>query len=154
MKTTSRSAIGLIIILMIATPLFYAWYIHYQQNHFTCESRLIIVEDDSRVDSLMTFTFNNGNGTYDSSGEYSQSGQQTVIFSNKITFNYWREEGRVIMVSSETNELPKKDELFRQHIPDFFHYRDRGISVEILPVNASGYLFSFGNSPAFYCAKG
>ncbi|HDR2349918.1 TPA: hypothetical protein QCH58_001275 [Enterobacter asburiae] len=154
MKMISRSAFGLIIILMIAAPLLYAWYIYYQQNHFTCESHLIIVEDDSRVDSLMTFKFNNGDGTYDSTGEYSQSGQQTVIVSNKIAFNYWREEGRVIMVSRETNELPKKDELFRRHIPDFFHYRDHGISVEILPVNASGYLFTFGNSPAFYCAKG
>ncbi|UWX94366.1 hypothetical protein N2K86_05305 [Enterobacter mori] len=153
MKMTSRHAYGLIIILMIAAPLLYAWYIHYQRNHFTCESHLIIVEEDSRLDSLMTFTFNNGTGSYDSTGEYHQAGQQPIVVSNKIAFNYWREAGRVILVSRDTNELPKKDEPFRRHIPDFFHYRDRGISVEIVPMNATSYLFSFDNSPLFYCTK-
>jgi len=57
------------------------------------------------------------------------------------------------MVSSDTNELPKKDEPFRRFIPDFFHQRDRGIRVEIVRVNAASYLFSFGNSPALYCTK-
>ena len=31
----------------------------------------------------------------------------------------------VIMVSSETNPLSKKNELFRKFIPDFFRHRDR-----------------------------
>ncbi|HBU6130998.1 hypothetical protein [Enterobacter sp. 168J2] len=154
MKMTSQNVHWLFILLMIIAPLFYAWYTHYQRNHFTCESHLIIVDENSRVDTLMTFTFNNGTGSYDSTGEYSQAGQEPVAISNKIAFRYWREEGRVIMISSDTNERPKKDEPFRHAIPDFFRQRDHGISIQIVPVNASAYLFIFGNTPAFYCAKG
>lgn len=153
MKLNSQVVRWGIISLTIAAPLFYAAYLHYQRNNFTCESHLTIVDGDSRVDSLMTFSFHHGSGAYDSTGEYSQAGQQPLIISNKINFKYWYEEDRVILVSSETNALPKKDEPFRHYIPDFFYYRDRGISLGIVPVNASGYLFSFGNSPAFYCSK-
>jgi len=153
MKMINPVARWALILLAIIAPLLYAWYVHYQRNNFTCESHLTIVDDDSVVDSIMTFTFHNGSGTYDSTGEYSQSGHSPLPISNKIAFKYWREEGSVIMVSSDTNELPKKDEPFRQFIPDFFHQRDNGIRVEIVPVNAASYLFSFGNSPAFYCSK-
>lgn len=72
MKMTSRNVRWLFILLMIIAPLFYAWYTHYQRNHFTCESHLIIVDENSRLDALMTFTFNNGAGSYDSTGEYSR----------------------------------------------------------------------------------
>lgn len=154
MRMNNRVTRWTVIILAIITPLTYAWYVHYQRNNFTCESHLTIVDGDSQVDSIMTFAFHNGTGVYDSTGEYRQPGQSPLTISNKIAFNYWYEEGKVIMVSSDTNELPKKDEPFRRYIPDFFHHRDHGISVEIVPVNASSYLFSFGNSPAFYCTKG
>lgn len=154
MKVNSHIVRGAIVTLVISAPLFYAWYLHYQRNNFTCESHLTIVNADSRVDSLMTFAFHNGSGTFDSTGEYNQSGQPPITISNKIAFHYWDEDGKIIMISSDTNELPKKDPPFRRYIPDFFQHRDRGISVEMVQVNASSYLFSFGNSPAFYCTKG
>lgn len=153
MKIDSQTVRCGIVILAIAAPILYAAWLHYQRNNFTCESHLTIVEGDSTVDSLMSFSFQHGSGVYDSTGEYSPPGQPTVTISNKINFKYWYEEGRVILVSDETNALPKKDEPFRHYIPDFFYYRDRGISLGIVQVNASGYLFSFGNSPAFYCSK-
>lgn len=153
MRVNSLIVRWLVITLAIIAPLLYAWYLSYQKNHFTCESHLTIVDNDWRVDSIMTFTFNNGTGSYDTTGEYTEAGQQPVTISNKIAFNYWYEDGRVILVASETNELPKKDEPFRHDIPDFFHHRDSGISIQIMPVNAHSYLFSFGNSPTFYCTK-
>ncbi len=154
MRMNNRVMHWLVIILIIIAPLFYAWYTHYQRNNFTCESHLTIVDGDAQVDTIMTFTLHNGSGSYDSTGEYRQSGQQPLTISNKIAFNYWYEEGKIIMVSGDTNERPKKDEAYRRNIPDFFHHRDRGISMEIVPVNASSYLFRFGNTPAFYCSKG
>jgi len=153
MRMNNPVARWIIILLAIITPLCLAWYVHSQRDNISCESHLIIVDDRSVVDLLIAFRLRSGSGTYDSTGEYSQSGKPTIAISNKITFNYWREEGNVIMVSSDTNELPKKDEPFRRFIPDFFHQRDRGIRVEIVRVNAASYLFSFGNSPALYCTK-
>lgn len=153
MKLTSLGARWLMIILAIIAPLLYAGYVHHQENNFSCEGHLIIVENNSWVDTVMAFSFHNGSGDYDSTGEYRQAGQAPITVSNKVAFRFWREDKRVILISSDTNQLPKKDEAYRHNIPDFFRHRDRGISLEIVPINASSYLFLFGTSPAFYCTK-
>lgn len=153
MKMTNLTARWLAIMLAIVAPLLYAGYLHYQQNNFSCEGHLIIVENGAWIDTVMTFSFHNGTGDYDSTGEYRQAGQSPITVSNKVAFRFWREDERVILISSDTNELPKKDEAYRHYIPDFFHHRDRGLSLEIIPMNASSYLFRFGSSPVFYCTK-
>jgi len=62
-------------------------------------------------------------------------------------------DGEVIMVSSETNPLSKKNELFRKFIPDFFRRRDRCIRLQTIPVNATSYIFTWSGAPVFYCSK-
>ena len=143
----------MLIALGIATPLLVAGYIHSQRDPFSCEAHATIVDDQSVIDIMMNYSFNDGLGTYQMTGEYSQDGGAPIAISNKIDFNYWHEGGKVIMVSNETNELPKKNQAYRINIPDFYQARNRGIRIKITPVNSSGYLFIFANSPTFYCSK-
>ncbi|MGL5599707.1 MAG: hypothetical protein ACRDD5_02255 [Silvania sp.] len=143
-----------LIILAIVAPLLTAGYIHYQRDNFSCESHITIVENHAVVDVLMNFSFNDGSGIYQTTGEYSKENQPPISLSNNVTFDYWREEGRMIMVSSETNELPKVTLPFRLSIPDFFRHRERGIRLQIVPANSASYYFIYKNSPVFYCTKG
>ncbi|MDI3361335.1 hypothetical protein QQF21_09875 [Lelliottia sp. V89_10] len=154
MKMNKTALSWTLIALAIVTPLLYAWYIHYQRNHFSCESHLTIVDDNYILDVVADYSFSGGTGNYETSGDYIQLGQPPVPISNKIEFNYWREGDSVIMVSSDTNERPKRSQAFRHNIPDFFQVRDRGLKMEIIPANASSYLFIYGNAPVFYCTKG
>lgn len=148
------TVIWALIALAIVSPLLYAWYIHYQRNHFSCEAHITVVDDNYVLDVIADYSFNGGQGTYETSGDYIQSEKPAIAISNKISFNYWREAGSVIMLSTETNERPKKDQVYRMNLPDFYHVRDRGIRLQITPANTSSYFFSYGNAPVLYCTKG
>lgn len=143
-----------LIALAILTPLLFAWYINYQRNHFECEAHTTVVDDNYILDVIADYSFDGGEGNYQTSGEYIEKGQPSVSISNKVAFNYWREAGSIIMVSSETNERPKKSQPYRVGVPDFFHVRDRGLRFRIVPANTSSYLFIYGHAPVFYCTKG
>ena len=153
MKINNTVLCWLLIVIAIITPLLGAAYIHYQRNNFSCEIHSAIVDDNSVVDVIMNYTLNQGVGNYESSGEYIAKGKDPIAISNKITFHYWREADRVIMISDETNSLPKRVEAYRSYIPDFFQQRDRGISLQITRANTYSYLFIYGGAPIFYCSK-
>lgn len=144
---------GALIAFGIIAPLLGAWSIHERRDNFSCQIQAVIVDENSAIDVSMNYTLRNGRGIYESSGEYREKGKPPEAISNKITFNYWNESDKVIMVSNETNALPKKPQAFRDHTPDFFHRRDRGISLKILPANDNSYLFLYDGLPVFFCSK-
>lgn len=143
----------LLIVLAIALPLIVTGYNHWQRNHFVCDTNIIIVDEDSVLDESATYTFTNGHGDYQSFGQYTQKDRPPVAVSNKVTFEYWHEEGRIIMVSNETNELPRREDPLLAQMPDFYHLRDRGISIELVRANASSAYFLYGQAPVFYCTR-
>ncbi|WP_213134226.1 hypothetical protein [Citrobacter sp. FP75] len=153
MKMNKGIVIWSLIALAIVTPLLVATYIQHQRKNFSCEIHTTIVYDNSVLDMILDFNLNNGNGTYEAAGEYNENGAPTQSVSNKVSFKYWYEDGQVIMVSDEANPLPKKDEFFRQFIPDFFQHRNRGVRFQITPVNAISYIFTYDDAPVFYCSK-
>lgn len=154
MKMNKLTVRWMLIVMAIITPLLAAGYIHYQRDDFSCESHVTLVERHAVIDVLMNFTFDEGKGIYQTSGEYLKDNQPAVALSNNVTFDYWREDGRMIMVSSETNELPKVTLPFRFNIPDFFRHRERGLRMQVVPANSASYYFIYNNSPVFYCSKG
>lgn len=143
-----------IVFLAAISPLLVAGYLHYQRNNFSCETHATIVEQRAVIDMVMNFSFNDGVGSYDATGEYIEDNKPPVAISNKVGFTYWREEGEVILVSNETNVLPKKHLNYLAYVPDFFQHRERGIRLNILPANADSYFFTYSNSPVMYCTKG
>ncbi|MFY9997349.1 MAG: hypothetical protein WAK61_20455 [Leclercia sp.] len=155
MKKMNKLVVSwVLIVLAIIAPLLAAGYVHLQRDNFSCESNITIVDRHAMVDILMNFSFRDGKGIYQTSGEYIKDNQPPVALSNNVTFDYWREEGRMIMVSSETNELPKATLPFRLNIPDFFRHRERGLRLQIVPANSASAYFIYKNSPVFYCTKG
>lgn len=143
-----------LILLAIIIPLLYVVYIRVQRSNFNCEAHTTIVDDKYVVDVIMDYTFLGGSGTLETSGEYIPVNAPPVAISNKVSFNAWQENGEMVLISNETNELPKKTEAYRLTIPDFYHVRDRGLRFKLTPVNASSYFFIYANSPIFYCTKG
>lgn len=155
MKTMNKPVLrGGIIFLLAISPLLAAGYLHYQRNNFSCETHVTIVESHAVIDTVINFSFNNGVGSYDASGEYTEENKPPVAISNKVAFTYWREGGEMIMVSDETNVLPRKHLHYLASVPDFFQHRERGIRLNILPANADSYYFIYSNSPVMYCTKG
>lgn len=154
MKMNKIAARWVFIILAILAPLVAAGYIHHQRDNFSCETHVTLVDKNAVVDLIMNYAFEDGVGYYQTSGDYLVANQPPVAVSNNVTFNYWREDGRMIMVSSETNALPKNNLPFRLNMPDFFQYRERGLRMQVVPANASSYYFIYSHSPVFYCTKG
>ena len=154
MRMNKKALRWSVIFLLAISPLFVAGYLHHQRNNFSCETHVTIVEQHAVIDSIMNFSFNDGVGSYDSSGDYIEENNPPVAISNKVGFTYWREGDEVVMVSDETNFLPKKHLNYLTYIPDFFQQRERGIRWSILPANADSYYFIYSNSPVMYCTKG
>ncbi|MCU6669250.1 hypothetical protein M8013_10870 [Enterobacteriaceae bacterium H4N4] len=154
MKMNKLTARWMLTGIAIITPVLAAGYIHHQRDDFSCESRVTVVDKHDYVDVLVSFSFHDGKGLYQASGEDNKPNQPPVAVSNNVMFDYWREDGRMIMVSSETNELPKVTLPFRVNIPDFFRHRERGLRMQVVPANSSSYYFIYNNSPVFYCSKG
>jgi hypothetical protein len=128
-------------------------YITWQNDHFSCESHLTIVDHASTYDVIMHFAFNGGEGKYESTGRYLQNGIPPVVMTNNFNFKYWRENGRVVMVSVDNNVSPKNINYFLPNLPDFFRFKDRGMSVRIVPENAMSYTFIYEDAPLFYCTR-
>jgi hypothetical protein len=153
MKINSFILRWVLITAAIAMPLIYTGYDYWLRNHFTCDANIIIVDENTVLEVNSTYTFKNGHGDYQSFGQYTKKGHPPLPLSNKVTFDYWREGGRIIMVSNETNELPKRDDPLLSQMPDFYHLRDRGISIELARANASSAYFLYGQAPVFYCSR-
>ena len=153
MKTNKLFLLWGAILIAIATPLLCAGYLSYQRNHFTCDAHAIIVDEDAIMDIITNYSFDGGSGSYESSGKYIKGTQPALSTSNNVSFNYWYENGKMIMVSNDTNELPKRTEPLLDQMPDFYHLRDRGISIDIVRANAASYYFVYGHTPVFYCTK-
>lgn len=141
------------IALAILTPLIIAGYVHYQQDHFTCEDHLTVIDEKTQFELQMRFTFSGGKGRYESYGSYQAAGHAPIAISNQITFSYWREPQKIIMVSDDTNELPKREEPLLKDAPDFFHSRNRGMATELVSVNAQSHLFLSEHVPVMYCMR-
>jgi len=142
-----------VILLAILTPLMYAGYLSWQRNNFSCGAHLIIVDNDVVLDLISNYTFSNGRGSYASFGQYKKASEPPVGVSNNVSFDYWREANKFVMVSNETNQLPKREESLLAGIPDFYRLRDRGIRLGTVRANASSDLFLYGQAPFFYCTR-
>lgn len=142
-----------IIFLAAISPLLAAGYLHYQRNNFRCETHATIVEKEAVIDLIMSFSFKDGVGSYDALGEYIEGNKPPVAISNKVGFTYWRDKNEMILVSDETNVLPKKHLNYLAYVPDFFQHRERGIRLNIIPANTDSYYFTYSNSPVMYCTK-
>jgi hypothetical protein len=140
-------------LLVTGLPLIATGYFQYQRNHFSCEIHATLVDKDDSVESVIYLTLDGAKGIYEASGDYTQAHQPTLSVSNKIYFSYEWEGQDLIMVSDETNPLPKTQQNFRLNMPDFFFHRERGIRMQVMPANNNSYYFFFENNPVFYCSR-
>lgn len=141
------------IVLAILAPLIYAGYLSSQRDNFSCGAHLIIVDNDVVLDLISNYTFNNGRGSYESFGQYKKGSEPPVGVSNKVSFDYWREASKFVMVSNETNQLPKREKSLLAGIPDFYRLRDRGIRMRTVRASAASDIFLYGQAPFFYCRR-
>ena len=141
------------ILSMIIIPLLSIAYICYDENHFSCESQLILIGKDDHYNSIMHYTFADGFGNFESLGSFHRSNNPPVSRTNNFPFKYWKEQGDTIMVADDSSDPPEDMKQLFTFLPDFFYTKDRGLRVHILRENDSGYLFTDNNSPLFYCTR-
>jgi len=153
MKVKRGVASWVLILLLILLPLVFSRYQTYQRNHFSCDATATIVGKNISYEMITHFVFNDGSGTYTSLGRLYQTGKPEINTNNSFTFKYWHEDGKIIMISSDNSGMENIFSQYFPYTPDFFLYRERGISLEIRRENASSYLFSYDNTPMFYCTR-
>lgn len=135
-------------IFCIASISITAW----KQTHFTCESQLSIVDEYGSEDIIMHFRFLGKTGQLETRGKYITKKGKVTPTSNRGDFTFWREGRSLIMVSNETNQLPKIYLPVLNNTPDFFTSRERGIRLQVIQKNPTGYVFLYEGTPALYCA--
>ncbi|MCS3603709.1 hypothetical protein M2371_002944 [Buttiauxella sp. BIGb0471] len=151
MKANKRIACWVLIVLLIALPLIFAWYQAYKRDHFSCDATATIVGENISYEMITHFVFNEGSGTYTASGQLHEEGKPEMNTNNHFNFKYWHEEEKIIMISKENSGMENVFSHYFPYTPDFFLYRERGISLEVKRENASSYLFSYDGTPLFYC---
>ncbi|MRS16467.1 hypothetical protein GJV06_16395 [Enterobacteriaceae bacterium RIT691] len=151
MKINNRLFLLLIPLITGVICASYAGLSYWQQTHFVCDSQLTMVDSKGTEDVIMHFRFDGDSGHVETRGKYNSGTGEVISTSNKITFNFWREGGSLVMVSNETNRLPKQAPPVLNNVPDFFSSRERGIRLKVVKENAAGYLFLYEDTPALYC---
>lgn len=146
----------LILLIPLLTGIFcaaYASYSLWQQTHFSCDSQLTVVGAKGTEEIILHFSFSGESGSIDTRGKYVPHGSEAIPISNKINFTFWREGDSLIMVSNDTNRLPKISPPELKDAPDFFTTRERGIRFKVIDKNPGGYIFLYENTPTLYCSR-
>ncbi|ALR78604.1 hypothetical protein [[Enterobacter] lignolyticus] len=141
-----------LLITLVVISVALAGYVNWQKNHFSCEAQITLVTDRGTEDLIMHFRFSGDTGQYESKGKYVTASGREIPTSNKIDFTFWRDGDALVMISDETNAIPKTAGSVYPYTPDFFYSRERGLRWKLTMENAAGYLFSYDGTPAFYCA--
>lgn len=151
MKITNR---WLWILLPLVTGSLCAAYIGlttWRQTHFACDSQLAMVDSKGREDVILHFRFAGKTGHVETKGKYITLQGEVIPTSNKVSFTFWREDDALVMVSDDTSRFPKISPPVLGDAPDFFTTRERGLRLQMVRKNASGYLFLYEGTPALYC---
>ncbi|MBB1202211.1 hypothetical protein EGM70_18200 [Enterobacteriaceae bacterium 89] len=151
MKLNSRLLIaGLPIITAIACAT-YAAASHWQQTHFSCDSQLTLVSAKGTEEMIIHFNFSGKSGRIETRGKYVPKNGEAITTSNKVDFTFWRDGDSLVMISDETNKLPKIAPPMLDESPDFFSTRERGLRLKVIQKSAGSYLFLYEDTPGLYC---
>jgi hypothetical protein len=152
MKINKRLWLFLIPFMTGVLCLAYAGLTSWKETHFACDSQLTMIDAYGNDDIIMHFRFDGKTGHVETRGKYTPLKGQQIQTSNKVSFTFWRDGDSLVMVSNDTNRLPKTSPPAFAHTPDFFSSRERGIRLQVIRKNKAGYLFLYDGTPALYCA--
>jgi len=145
-------------LLIVGLPLItavicaaYATVSHWQQTHFSCDSQLTIVSAKGTEEMIIHFKFSGPSGRIETRGKYVPKEGEAIITSNKVDFTFWRDGDSLVMISDETNKLPKIAPPVFDESPDFFSARERGLRLKVIQKSTGSYLFLYENTPGLYC---
>ncbi|AWH89006.1 hypothetical protein [Limnobaculum parvum] len=143
-----------LIFILACSPLFWAGYLSWKNNHFACESELTVVSNKGSYDTIMLFTFSGGEGWYSSVGDLQVTGQPVKKNNHEMRFRYVLDKQDIMMISEQTDTNPNRLDKLNYLIPDFFRIQGRGISIHLFHQNLSSYyMFMQDDMPLFYCAQ-
>ncbi|MCS2151622.1 hypothetical protein MUU49_03345 [Scandinavium goeteborgense] len=152
MKINNRLMIIALPLISLIVCSVYIQLTAWKQTHFACDSQMSIVDKNGSEDIIMHFRFMGKTGHLETRGKYTTLKGGVTPTSNRINFTFWREGRSLIMVSNETNQLPKIPLPVLNNTPDFFTSRERGLRLQVIQKNPTGYLFLYEGTPALYCA--
>jgi hypothetical protein len=151
MNINSRPFVVAIPLLAAMFCAAYAGFTSWKQTHFACDSQMSIVDSRGQDDLIMHFRFDGKTGHVNTRGKYTPHNEAPIETSNKVYFTFWREGDSLVMISDDTNRLPKTPQPTLALSPDFFTARERGLRLQITAKNDSGYLFLYDGTPTLYC---
>lgn len=140
-----------IIILIFLSAGFWA-FVSYQKKHFSCESEVTLIQGDAVYNVILDYAFYDGVGQFHSVGSLQADGK-SINISKTLSFTYVQENDNIIMTSDDNHVSAKSLDIQVPYIPDFFSYSGRGMSIQIIQENQSGYLFIHNDAPLFYCTR-
>ncbi|HEM8838447.1 TPA: hypothetical protein U2R15_004156 [Klebsiella aerogenes] len=135
---------------MIA-PLSLIEYVRYQQTHFTCSAGIDIYSGNVIYVVNMSYEFNGYNGILRSLGDYKDGNQKDVRIARNFTFHTEQDGKDTVLFSQEGIQDEGQAKLLSTIIPDFYLYKDRGLTLRLYRQGRHGYVFTLDSLPLFYC---
>ncbi|MFO6300239.1 hypothetical protein [Rahnella selenatireducens] len=129
------------------------YYLYCKNNYFSCESELEIITHQGRYNVIMNYSFSRGLGRYHAIGVIQEKDKSELTVNKAFDFKYSRQGDSLVLMSVDNSPEPEQLDLLIPHLPDFFSYGGRGISVRLVKVNRFSYLFFHNNEPLFYCTR-
>lgn len=124
---------------------------HYQIRHFYCQSEVRVIKDDAIVDFLSSFSFNGGQGQYNTTAQFQPTGQSVREINQIVHFEFWFLNDELIALATDESEQSATFQDLSIYIPSFFLHRDTGIALQLRRMNNNAYLISKDLTPIFYC---
>ncbi|HGM5492635.1 TPA: hypothetical protein ACKP1B_004335 [Serratia fonticola] len=128
-------------------------YTKYNDNSFSCEAKVNIIEKYGKAHILMNFIFTNGTGVYTSNGNYISADGEDKKINTKINFTYLKKNNESIIVFLNPNQSMQHNANSSALNYNFFAFQEKSFVIKTIRQNSSGYLFFKSDSPLFHCSS-
>lgn len=139
-------------ISLSAIIFFHSWY----TSPVECHSNVRIFNRDGEMKLLFSYSMKEGAGVANIAGAFFENDKMVGTVSRTATFNYTNNNNIFTMHSTDVarSGLDKfDDEFLSQYLPRFYLFKDVPLIITITPQLKSGWIFSTGKVPSFYCEK-
>ncbi len=144
-------------ILIMVIALFTLAFFQYREvPGIECHANVRVFKDNVELKVLFSYSMKAGSGVANVSGSLMTEGKITGRISRVTTFSYVQ-KGKVYSLQSNNavkSNLDTLDNAFLgQYLPAFYLENAAHLILTIVPQNNSGWVFSTGKVPSFFCEK-
>lgn len=138
---------------------FYQTLISKHYNEEKCTASLIVFYEDTRANLTLDFMYNlkEHRGVVAVSGNYIKNNRPAGNIRRDVSYTWTENKDTYNFTSTMVNKVKNietlSDDIIALVMPDFYVYPQKYINYSIQNQGDSGFLFTIGKRPLFFCAR-